>query len=381
MFNRIVSFIQDLYPGREIIPLHEPCFRGNEKRYLEECIDSTYVSSIGKFVEEFEKKVEEYLGATRAVVTVNGTEALHLALILAGVREADEVITQPLTFVATANSILYCRAVPVFVDVDKDTLGLSPVSLGLFLKENARVVSNRCINIKTGRTIKACIPVHTFGHPCRIDEILELCKEWEIEVIEDAAESIGSKFKGRATGTFGKIGVLSFNGNKTITTGGGGMILTNDEDLASRAKHLTTQAKAYHPWEYYHDVMGYNLRMPNLNAALGVAQIEQLDYFIELKRKLAERYKSFFTDSGIGFFCEPENSRSNYWLNSIMLGSRAERDEFLEFTNKKGIKTRPAWHLLNNLPMFKECQVYNIPNAEWAEAHLVNLPSFVNEKN
>jgi perosamine synthetase len=377
MYKDIVEFIKSLYPGREYVPLHEPCFRGNEKKYLLECIDSTFVSSVGKFVDAFERKVEEYTGSKKAVVIVNGTEALHFALRLIGVQRNDEVITQPLTFVATANSIIYCDAYPVFIDVDLDTLGLSPEALSNFLSQNAELKKDICINKHTKRRIAACIPMHTFGHPCRIDKIVEICKVWKIEVVEDAAESIGSYYKNRHTGTFGKIGVLSFNGNKTITTGGGGMLLTNDEELGSHAKYLSTQAKVSHKWEYYHDEIGYNYRMPNLNAALGLAQMEQLNSLVVSKRILAEKYKNFFKNGEIDFFHEPKHSQSNYWLNALLFKSRIKRDEFLSYTNDNGVMTRPAWRLMDKLPMFDNCIKGDLKNAEWIEDHLVNIPSSV----
>lgn len=377
MFKEEVDFIRSLYPGRDFIPLHEPCFRGNEKKYLAECIDTTFVSSVGKFVDAFERSIEEYTGAACAVVIVNGTEALHFALKLNGVQPDDEVITQPLTFVATANSISYCNANPVFVDVDIDTLGLSADSLKQFLEENAELKNGDCYNRITKRRIKACVPMHTFGHPCRIDKIVDICREWNIEVVEDAAESIGSFYMGKHTGTFSKIGVLSFNGNKTITTGGGGMLLTNDPDLGKYAKHLSTQAKVSHPWDYFHNETGYNYRMPNINAAIGLAQMEQLDYFIEMKRLLAEKYKMFFDSKDIEFVTEPEFSKSNYWLNSVLLKNRSARDEFLKYTNEYGVMTRPAWRLMHHLPMFENCFRGPLPNSESIEERLVNLPSSV----
>ncbi len=376
-FQQTLDFIKSLYPNRDYIPLHEPCFKGNEKKYLEECIDSTFVSSVGKFVDAFERKVEKYTGAKKAVVIVNGTEALHFALMLVGVKADDEVITQPLTFIATANSIAYCNAHPVFVDVDMDTLGLSPKSLTLFLEKYAEIRNHECFNKHTGRRIKACLPMHTFGHPCRIDEIIDICNVWHIVVVEDAAESIGSTYKNKHTGTFGRMGVLSFNGNKTITTGGGGMLLTNDMELGSHAKYLSTQAKVSHPWEYYHNEIGYNYRMPNLNAALGLAQMEQLNSLLVSKRKLAEKYRDFFKSKDIEFFSEPENSLSNYWLNAILLKSKEERDEFLKFTHEQGVKTRPAWRLMHKLPLYNHCFKGDLISAEWIEDRLVNLPSSV----
>jgi perosamine synthetase len=318
--QQFINFVRNLYETHDFIPLHEPKFKGNEKKYLNECIDSTFVSSVGKFVDLFEKKISEYTGAKYAVATVNGTAALHIALLIAGVKPGDEVITQPLTFVATSNAISYCNAKPIFIDVDRDTMGLSPEKLEYFLENHAKWDSStsQLLNTSTSRPIKACVPMHTFGHPCRIHEIKEICKKFNITLIEDAAESIGSLYspceiyrenendfnkttisrgKGQHTGTFGKLGIYSFNGNKIITCGGGGIIVTNDEDLAKEAKHITTTAKLPHKWEYSHDIIGYNYRMPNLNAALACAQLEQLPGFIENKRKLADKYKDFFARS------------------------------------------------------------------------------------
>jgi perosamine synthetase len=377
-FSEIVQFIRETFNQPEgFIPLHAPVFNGNEKKYLEECIDSTFVSSVGQFVDRFEEDMARFTGAKKAVVCVNGTNALHLALLLAGVKQNDEVITQPLTFIATANAISYCSAHPVFVDVDKDTLGLSPEALKTFLAENSELRADGCYNKKSGRKMAAVVPMHTFGHPCRIDEIAEICQQYHIELLEDAAESLGSYYNGQHTGIFGKIGVLSFNGNKIITTGGGGMLLFNDKELAAKAKHLTTQAKVPHPWEFVHDEIGYNYRMPNINAALGVAQLEQLDIYLAAKRKLAETYKNFFAQTKIQFIPEPENSRSNYWLNCVLIPNRNERDAFLKFTNEHGIMTRPVWELMNRLPMFKNAQCGDLSNAEWIADRLVNIPSSV----
>ncbi len=377
MYSNFINFVRGIYNTSNFIPLHEPRFIGNEKKYLNECIDSTFVSSVGKFVDLFEKNIAKYTGSKYAIACVNGTAALHIALILSGVKQNDEVITQPLTFIATANAISYTRAKPLFIDVDKDTLGLSPEKLDKFLKNNTYVAKDGCHNLDSGKIIKACIPMHTFGHPARIDEIKVICDKYHIELIEDAAESLGSYYKGQHTGTFGKLGTLSFNGNKTITTGGGGMILTNDKKLAKLAKHLTTQAKVPHKWEYVHDFIGYNYRLPNINAALGVAQLEQLPKFIENKRTLANKYKSFFEDNDIKFISEPKNSKSNYWLNAVLLKNRDERDKFLKFTNENGIMTRPVWELMNKLEMFKNCQVENIENAKWLADRIVNVPSSV----
>ncbi|EDP73501.1 LegC family aminotransferase, partial [Hydrogenivirga sp. 128-5-R1-1] len=340
-------------------------------------IRSTFVSSVGEYVNEFERKIAKYTGAKFAVATVNGTSALHTALLLSGVKEGDEVITQLLTFVATCNAIKYCGAEPVFVDISLKTLGMSPESLKEFLDKNAEERNGYAYNKITGRRIKACVPMHTFGHPVEIDKIIEICSEYNIDVIEDAAESLGSFYKNKHTGTFGKFGVLSFNGNKIITTGGGGMILTNDEELAKKAKHITTTAKVPHPYEYFHDEIGYNYRMPNINAALGVAQLEQLENFLKIKRKIAQEYKIFFDKKGINFFTEPENSYSNYWLNAVILDNKKQRDEFLEITNKNGIQTRPVWTLMYKLPMYKNCFKTDTPNAEYIEERVVNIPSGV----
>jgi len=379
VFKKTVEFIRKTFNQPEgFIALHEPRFIGNEKKYIEECIDSTFVSSVGIFVDRFEEEMARYTGAQRAVVCVNGTNGLHMALTLAGVKQNDEVITQPLTFIATANGISYCGAHPVFVDIDKDTLGLSPKALEIFLSKKTEIKEDGCYNKTTHRKIAAVVPMHTFGHPCRIDEIAILCKHYKIELVEDAAESLGSYYKGQHTGTFGKIGVVSFNGNKIITTGGGGMLLFNDEKLAAKAKHLTTQAKVPHPWEFVHDSIGYNYRMPNINAALGVAQLEQIDHFLKAKRQLSEAYKNFFANKkGIRYVIEPEDSRSNYWLNAILLDNGNERDAFLEYTNKQGVMTRPVWELMNRLPMFKNAQCSELSNAEWIADRLVNISSSV----
>ena len=403
-FKNIIDFIRELYrTPKDFIPLHAPVFRGNEKKYLEECIETTFVSSVGKFVDRFEEMVAEYTGAKKAIVTVNGTNALHLALLSVGVTFDSEVLTQPLTFIATANAIAYIGAKPVFVDVDLDTMGMSPKALKTWLEQNTeqRTTNNeqRTFNKSTGKRISAIVPMHTFGHPCRIDEIAEICEEFNIPLVEDAAESLGSFYKGKHTGNFGKIGVLSFNGNKTITTGGGGMLLTNDEELGKHLKHITTQAKIPHPWEYAHDFIGYNYRMPNLNAALGVAQMEKIDEILASKRKIANAYTEFFNkgeqqtpnnkqgtrnkeqgttnNDQIKHITEPVNTISNYWLNVILLSNRKERDKFLKFSNDNGVMTRPIWQLMNKLEMFKNCECGDLSNAEWLEDRVVNIPSSV----
>lgn len=377
MYEPVVDFIYDLYHSDEFIPLHAPCFIGNEKKYLNECIDTTFVSSVGKFVDRFEEMVAEYTGAAKAVVCVNGTNALHMALLLAGVEREDEVISQALTFIATANAISYIGAHPVFIDVDRETMGLSPDSLRKWLSTFAEIKDGVCYNKETGRRVKACVPMHTFGHPVRLAELVQICEQYHIELIEDAAESVGSLYKGRHTGTFAKISALSFNGNKTITTGGGGMLLFRDAELGAYAKHLTTQAKVPHRWEFMHDHIGYNYRMPNINAALGCAQMENIDRFVENKRETAEKYKMFFKDTAIEFFSEPEGCRSNYWLNAVLLPDKSARDEFLAYTNDHGVMTRPVWGLMNKQPMFAGCQTDDLTNTYWFEERIVNIPSSV----
>ena len=375
MYKEVIAFIQKTYQTTDFIPLHEPKFIGNEKKYLNECIDSTFVSSVGRFVDEFEEKISNYTGVKYAIATSNGTSALHISLLLANVEQNDEVITQPLTFVATCNAISYCGAQPVFIDVDRDTMGLSPSALRYFLENNTTIKNNKCINNVTGKRIGACIPVHTFGHPCRIDEIKDICNQYNIFLIEDAAESVGSFYKDKHTGTFGQVGVMSFNGNKIITAGGGGCIITDDEALAKKAKYLTTTAKVPHKWNFNHDIVGYNYRMPNLNAALLVAQLENLDNFISSKRKLANVYETFFNSNNYVFVKEPMDSKSNYWLNSILLKNKQQRDEFLDETNSSGIMTRPIWTLMNKLPMFGYAQCDSLKNSEWLEDRVVNIPS------
>jgi perosamine synthetase len=375
--QKTVDFIKQTFNTNEFIPLHEPRFIGNEKKYLNDCIDSTFVSSVGKYVDTFEKEFAKIVGSKYAIATVNGTAALHISLILADVKKDDEVITQPLTFIATCNAISYIGAKPIFVDVDLDTLGLSPDSLKSFLETNCELKENICINKTTGKTIKACVPMHTFGHPCRIDEIKDICDTWNISLVEDAAESLGSFYKEKHTGTFGKVGAFSFNGNKIITSGGGGVIVTDDEVIAKRAKHITTTAKIPHPFEYVHDEIGYNYRLPNINAALLVAQLEQLKGFLEAKRNLSLKYKEFFSSNNINFIEEPKNCKSNYWIQAVLLNDKKQRDNFLEFTNKNGVMTRPIWKLMNELEMFKDCQKTDLKNSKYLEERVVNIPSSV----
>lgn len=377
MFTDTIHFIKNIYQTKEFIPLHEPRFYGNEKTYLNECIESTFVSSVGKFVDQFEADFARTVGAKYAIATVNGTAALHISLILAGVKSDDEVITQPLTFIATANAISYIGAKPIFLDVDLDTMGLSPNALRSFLERECQLIDYCCLNRSTGKVIKACVPMHTFGHPCRIEEIKSICNEWHIALVEDAAESLGSYYKEKHTGTFGIVGAFSFNGNKIITSGGGGVIVTNDETIAKRAKHITTTAKIPHQWKYAHDEIGYNYRLPNLNAALLCAQLEQLEDFLKNKRELSTIYKQFFTAQNIKFIEEPKNSRSNYWLHALLLDDVIQRDAFLEQTNSHGVMTRPIWALMNKLEMFKTAQCDELKNAIFLEERIVNIPSSI----
>lgn len=377
-YSKTINFIKEVYGNKEFTPLAIPVFAGNEKKYLEECIDTTFVSSVGQFVDRFEKDMAAYTGCKRAVVCVNGTNALHMSLMLAGVERDDEVLTQALTFIATCNALSYIGAHPVFIDVDKTTMGLSPDAIKEWLVKNIEIRNGQCYNKNTGRRVKACVPMHTFGHPVRIEEIAQICEEYHIELVEDAAESIGSLYKGKHTGTFGKVGAISFNGNKTITTGGGGMMLFNDEELGALAKHLTTQAKIPHRWEFRHDHIGYNYRMPNINAALGCAQLENLDKFVESKRQVAAEYAEFFKNiDDIDFFTEPENCYSNYWLNAVILRDKEAQQEFLQQTNDNGVMTRPIWELMNRLPMFENCENDGLKNTIWFADRVVNIPSSV----
>ncbi|NQX55257.1 LegC family aminotransferase [Pedobacter panaciterrae] len=377
-FRQVCNFVKSQYPNKEFIPLHAPVFNGNEKAYLIDAIDSTFVSSVGEYVNQFERMMCSITGAEYAVAIVNGTNALHMALILAGVIDDDEVISQSLTFIATCNAISYCRANPVFVDVDRDTMGLSPDALEKFLIEYAEIRDDGfTYNKLSNRRIKACVPMHTFGFPCRIDKISTICDTWNIALVEDSAESLGSYYQGKHTGVTGKVGVFSFNGNKTVTCGGGGALVTNDPEFAKRAKHLTTQAKVPHKWAFVHDEIGYNYRMPNLNAALACAQLEQLNVFVENKRELASIYKSYFQDQQIAFVTENEGAKANYWLNCILFADADERDSFLEYSNENGVMTRPVWELMHRLPMFINAQKGDLNNSEWLADRLVNIPSSV----
>ena len=369
------EFVRNKFNTNEFIPLHVPTFIGNEEKYVNNTIKSTFVSSVGKYVDKFELDLSSFLKAKRSVAVVNGTSALQIALKLAGVKENDEVITQSLTFVATANAIKYNNAHPVFVDVDIDTMGLSPTALANFLDEFGDIRKDGCYNKFSGRRIGACMPMHTFGFPVHIDELVIVCNKWNIPIVEDAAESLGSKYKNIYTGNFGLTSAISFNGNKIITTGGGGAIITNSESLANKAKHITTTAKTPHPYEYFHDELGYNFRMPNLNAALGCAQIEKLDLFLNKKRKLANEYNEIFKSNSIKFRTELKNTVANYWLMCIELENRRDRDVFLQKTNKNNIMTRPIWQLMHRLPMYKNCQKDEQINSIFLEDRIVNIPS------
>jgi len=379
--NNVMQALKKCLPtNQERIGLHEPYFGGNEWKYVKECLDTGWVSSVGKYVDQFEQRLAEYTGAKKAVAVVNGTAALHIALILAGVIRDDEVIVPTLTFIATTNAITYCGAVPHFADSEERTLGLDPYKLEAYLQEITDVRTEGCFNKKTGRRIKAVVPMHTFGHPVDLDPLVEVCHKFKLELIEDAAESLGSFYKGRHTGNWGKLSILSFNGNKTITTGGGGAILTNDEELGKMAKHITTTAKLPHKWNFYHDQIGFNYRMPNINAALGCAQLEQLPEFLVRKRALAQGYMERFSAiPGMRIFREPGFAQSNYWLNVLLLEEdyKQYRDAILEATNSIDIMTRPAWILMHELPIFVSCPHMDLTVAENIETRLINIPSSV----
>ena len=376
----IVDAIRSVLPkDKGTIALHEPEFSGNEWKYVKECIDTGWVSSVGKFVDNFEESLAHFTGAKHAIAVVNGTAALHVCLKLVGVAQNDEVLVPSLTFVATANAVTYCGAIPHFVDSTETTLGIDPIKLGNYLNEIADVQLDGCFNKRTGRRIQAVVPMHTFGHPVDLDPLIDVCNLFGLTLVEDAAESLGSYYKGKHTGIFGKVSALSFNGNKIVTTGGGGAILTDDSELAELGKHLTTTAKVPHRWSFLHDMIGFNYRLPNINAALGCAQLEQLPGFIENKRKLAEVYRQTFSNiDGIQFFSEPEFTKSNYWLNALLLDGKLKgcRDSLLEATNKCGIVTRPAWTLMHKLKMYKDCpRMENLSVCEDLERRLINIPS------
>ena len=376
-FEAIIGQIKSMYSGQDMVPLHAPRFFGNEKRYLEECIDTTYVSYVGRFVTAFEDQVKKLLGLRNAVAIVNGTAALHMTLLSSGIGQGDEVITQALSFAATAAGIRHSGADPAFVDVDRDSLGMSPSSLDDFLTAKGERKANGLYDRENGKRIAAVIPMHTFGHPARIAEIRQVCDDHDVPLIEDAAESIGSRIGERHMGTYGKAAILSFNGNKTVTAGGGGMIVTNDDVLAERVRHISTTAKIKHRWEYFHDEVGYNLRLTNLNAAVACAQMEYLDEILKSKRLVTEEYIRFFDEKGIAFVKERPGCHSNYWLNAIIMDNREERDAFLAYSNDNGVQTRPAWTLLNKLPPYSMSTRTDLVNAEWLEDRIVNIPSGV----
>ncbi|MEI6638242.1 MAG: LegC family aminotransferase [Chlorobium sp.] len=364
--------------GQKSAVLHEPSFNGNEWLYLKECLDSTFVSSVGKFVDRFEADLAAFTGAKHAVAVVNGTAALHIALKLAGVNTDDEVLIPALTFVATANAVTYCGAIPHFVDSEENTLGVDAVELRDYLKHHTEQRAGQCVNSTTGKIIRALVPMHTFGHPVDLDGVMAVADDFNLALVEDAAESLGSYYHGRHTGTFGLMGTLSFNGNKTITTGGGGAILTDDAELARHAKHLTTTAKLPHPWEYRHDEIGYNYRMPNINAALGCAQLEQLPVMLRAKRELFQCYQAAFdTVSGVRLMEEPAECQSNYWLQTLVLDSNNadQRDILLQATNDAGFMTRPAWILMHELVPFRECPRMDLAGAQSLVQRLINIPS------
>ena len=375
MTKQLVSFVKDLYQTNEFIPLHAPTFSGNEQKYVSETISSTFVSSVGKFVDDFEKHIEIYTGTPKAVATVNGTAALHAALYMAGVKSNDIVITQALTFVATCNAVHHMGAEPAFVDVSPLSLGLCPKALSTFLEQHAVLTESGPIHKKTKQRIQAVVPMHTFGHPVELDELINVCNEWRIALVEDAAESLGSFYKGKHTGTLGDFAAISFNGNKIITTGGGGMVLCKSLESGLHTKHITTTAKVPHPYEFFHDEAGFNYRMPNLNAALGCAQMESLTVFVDNKRHLANLYLDFFKGSDFQFVTEPSYAKSNYWLNAIICPNHSEREKILKQTNAEGVMTRPIWQLMHRLPMFKNALRGDLTHSEFIEAHLVNIPS------
>ena len=376
MNNKLIKFVRDIYQTNDFIPLHAPTFAGNEKKYVIDTIDSTFVSSVGQYVEDFEKHIEIYTGTDKAVATVNGTAALHTALYMAGVKPGDLVLTQALTFVATCNALYHMGAEPIFVDVSRVSLGLCPKATQEYLETNTKLNSDgECIHKSTGQRVKAVVPMHTFGHPVELDELLAICLKWNLVLVEDAAESLGSFYKGKHTGTLGDFSALSFNGNKVITTGGGGMVLCSNIESGKHTKHVTTTAKVPHPYEFYHDEPGFNYRMPNLNAALGCAQMEVLPLFLTQKRSLAEQYKALFSGSDFKFVVEPEYAQSNYWLNAIICPDVESRNLLLKETNEQGVMTRPIWQLMHRLPMFKNALKGDLSISEWLESHLINLPS------
>ena len=378
MYDKLISLIKDTYPDKKNIPLHEPRLIGNEQKYLNEAIKSSYVSSVGPFVDEFEIQLAKYLKVKNVILTTNGTSALHIALKLVGANSKTEVLTQSLTFVASCNAIHYCNSNPVFIDVDKKTLGLSANALNQFLENNCYVNDNsECWNKKTNRKVVACLPMHTFGFSVEIDKIKKICNQYNIELIEDSAEAMGSYYNQQHLGSFGKLGIFSFNGNKILTSGNGGAIITNDDNLAVKARHITTTAKIKNQWYIEHDEIGYNYRMSNLNAAVGLAQLEKLDTFIKNKRKLGKKYQEELKNENFFVFKETENSKANYWLNVLITNSKKNRDTILDITNEHNIFTRPAWNPMHILPMNKDCYYENLENTEFLFDRIVNIPSSV----
>ena len=382
MINKLIRFVRDTFETSDPIPLHAPLFIGNEHAYVNETITSTYVSSVGKFVSQFETDIEKYTNTKKAISIMNGTAALHAALYASNIKKGDIVITQAMTFVATCNAIYHMGAEPLFIDVSMISMGLCPKALSLYLEENAFLDSDgTCIHKNTKKIIKAVVPMHTFGHPVEMDELMKVCSDWKLTVIEDAAESLGSFYKEKHTGTIGRYGITSFNGNKIITTGGGGMVFCKNVEDGKKLKHITTTAKVPHEYEFFHDEPGFNYRMPNLNAALGCAQLEIIPEYLICKRNLANKYSNFFKDSDLEFFTEPEYAKSNYWLNTIICPDKKFRDKLLIETNKNNVMTRPTWVLMNKLPAFKNCLSGSLDNSEWLESRVVNIPSSVTRKD
>jgi perosamine synthetase len=362
--------------GKDFVPLHEPTFNDKEVEYVTDCVKTGWVSSVGAYVNRFEEDLAKFVGVKRAVAVVNGTAALHIALKVAGVEENDEVLMPSLTFIATANAVSYLKAIPHFVDVNENTLGVDPVKLDRYLEQLAEMRNGDLYNKETNRRIKALVPMHTFGHPCMMDELIEVCKKFNLVLIEDAAESLGSYYKGKHTGSFGKVSAISFNGNKIITTGGGGAILTDDDEIADYAKHLTTTAKIPHKWEYIHDEVGFNYRMPNINAALGCAQLEKMIEFIEQKRQLTKIYMDLVQDlDGVRLFTEPNYSKSNYWLQTLILDESLNRDEVLSILNENGVMSRPIWQPLHMLDIYIGCPKMCLSVTELLKQTIINIPS------
>ncbi len=379
MLPEFIDLVRRYYKAgnEDFIPLHAPIFNGNEINYITDTIKSTFVSSVGPYVDRFEAMIRDTTGSKYAIATVNGTSALHVALHSLGVGIGDAVITQALSFVATANAVMYTGANPIFLDVDLDSMSLSPVALERFLIDECERKEGKTVHRSSGFQVKAVVPMHTYGNPGRVKELQNIAKNWGLYLVEDSAESLGSYVDGKHTGTFGTIGIFSFNGNKTITSGGGGVLVTDEDSLGKRLKHITTTAKVPHPWEFFHDELGFNYRMPNINAALACAQLEQLENFLKEKRKISELYQNFFEKTNVWFKAEIKNTKSNYWLNTIEFPSKHERDLFLEETNRNRIMTRPAWNLLNTLPVYSKCFTDRLENSNFLSERLVNLPSGV----